>query len=185
METSSSLGLKKFLYLKLDLFGNPIFTFRHPFISNEEREMIEVSLGKQSILPSLNRSVTASGDGEPVITISNDPISFKARIIAIFKAIFASIPYKAIFTSIPFWGIMIGHSCQMLGFYILLTKLPDFFSRIMHFSIAEVRYLGPSSIQTRVSERMSYEKSAILNQESCILSPILLLFWGRFGDKKE
>ena len=104
--------------------------------------MIEVSLGKQSILP--------SGDGEPVINISNgpsisQPISFKARIIAMYNAIFGSIPFAAIFTSLPFYGILIGHSCQMLGFYILLTKLPDFFSRIMHFSITVVRSLCPSS----------------------------------------
>ena len=141
------LVLKKFLNLTLDSFEFPIFTFSHPFISNDEREMIEVSLGKQPILPSQNRSITASGDGEPVIPILNNPsisqpISFKlmkAKIIAAFNAIFGSIPFTAIFTSLPFWGIMIGHSCQMLGFYILLTKLPDFFSRIMYFSIFEVR----------------------------------------------
>ena len=110
--------------------------------------MIEVSLGNQSILPSSqNRSITASGDGEPVTTISNDPSTsqptsfklIKAKIIAAYKTIFESIPFAEIFTSLPFWGIMIGHSCQMLGFYILLTKLPDFFSRIMYFSIFEVR----------------------------------------------
>ena len=103
--------------------------------------MIEVSLGKQPILPSLNRTMSASDsiiseldgseighdDEEPIITIVNDPPKSP------------KIPFKAIFTSIPFWAIMVAHSCQNWGFYTLLAELPTYMSRILHFDIKEVR----------------------------------------------
>ena len=118
-----------------------LLSFRHPFISKEERDLIEVSLGKQPILPSLNRTMSASdsiiseldgseighGDEDPIITIVNDPPKSP------------KIPFKAIFTSIPFWGIMVAHSCQNWGFYTLLAELPTYMSRILHFDIKEVR----------------------------------------------
>ena len=118
-----------------------LLSFRHPFISKEERDLIEVSLGKQPILPSLNRTMSTSDsiiseldgseighdDEEPIITISNDQSKSPA------------IPFKAIFTSIPFWAIMVAHSCQNWGFYTLLAELPTYMSRILHFDIKEVR----------------------------------------------
>ena len=94
--------------------------------------MIENSLGKQPILP--------SGNEEPVITISNDPSKSPQHFL---KTLFASIPFKEISKSIPFWGIMIGHVCQMFGFYILMIKLPLFYKEIMHFNSKEVSDLCP------------------------------------------
>ena len=122
-----------------------LLTFRHPFISKEERDMIESSLGKQPILP--------SGDEEPVITISNDPSKSPQQ--NFLKALFASIPFKAIGKSIPFWGIMVGHVCQMFGFYILLIKLPEFFKEIMRLNSTEVSNLCPASKQnTELAEKI-------------------------------
>ena len=46
---------------KIQIFIRCIFIFpRHPFISKEERDLIEVSLGKRPVLPSLNRSISAT-----------------------------------------------------------------------------------------------------------------------------
>ena len=99
--------------------------------------MIEISLGKKKIpkketrSDSLSSSVISELDGsrideEPILPVL-DQEDFKPPI-----------PYKAIFTSVPFWAIMICHSAQNWGFYTLLSELPTYMSKILHFDIKEV-----------------------------------------------
>ena len=105
--------------------------FRHPFISVEERDLIELSLGRRpKLVISRSSSIVSEldgsriGDDQPIIAVTSRP---KGR----------PIPYKAIFTSVPFYAILIAHCCQNWGFYTLLTELPTYMNKILHFDIKE------------------------------------------------
>ncbi len=115
--------------------------FRHPYISLEERELIECSLGKRKLISaasarsnSLSSSIVSELDGSridqddevPLVSIENG------------AGCKPPIPYKAIFTSVPFYAILIAHTAQNWGFYTLLSELPTYMSNILHFDIKEV-----------------------------------------------
>ena len=114
--------------------------FRHPFISKEERDLIEVSLGERPLMPSLNPDISSKevihsevdepgmveNDNLPIISISNNSSES------------LPIPYKAIFTSLPVYGLLIANIAQGYGFYTLLSEIPTYMSQILHFDIKEV-----------------------------------------------
>lgn len=47
------------------------------------------------------------------------------------------IPWKAIFTSGPFLGILIAHTCNNWGWYMLLIELPIYMKGVLKFEIKE------------------------------------------------
>nr|CAG4648619.1 EOG090X04X8 [Polyphemus pediculus] len=47
------------------------------------------------------------------------------------------VPWKALWTSAPFWGILIAHTCNNFGWYMLLVELPTYMKHILRFNISE------------------------------------------------
>lgn len=47
------------------------------------------------------------------------------------------IPWKAILTSAPFFGILIAHTCNNWGWYMLLIELPIYMKGVLKFEIKE------------------------------------------------
>ena len=93
--------------------------------------MIELSLGRRpKLIMSRSSSIVSEldgsriGDDVPIISVTTRPKRYP-------------IPYKAIFTSVPFYAILIAHCCQNWGFYTLLTELPTYMNKILHFNIRE------------------------------------------------
>jgi MFS transporter, ACS family, solute carrier family 17 (sodium-dependent inorganic phosphate cotransporter), member 5 len=48
-----------------------------------------------------------------------------------------SIPWRSMLTSVPVWAIFAGHIGFTWGLYTLLTNLPTFFSKVLHFRLKE------------------------------------------------
>ena len=48
------------------------------------------------------------------------------------------VPWKAVLTSGPFWAILIAHTCNNFGWYMLLVELPTYMKQILRFKISEV-----------------------------------------------
>ncbi|KAF5308048.1 hypothetical protein FQR65_LT06423 [Abscondita terminalis] len=44
-------------------------------------------------------------------------------------------PWKSIFTSLPFWAILIAQTGQNWGFSTLLTNIPRYMAKVLHFDI--------------------------------------------------
>ena len=108
--------------------------FRHPFISKEELDFIEISLGKRNNSISTSESIESELDGSGIDQDDKKPIISSS----IASKNTPPIPYKAIFTSVPFYGLLIAHIAQNWCFYTLLTELPSYMSQILHFDIKEV-----------------------------------------------
>ena len=117
---------------------NTIYFFRHPRISQQEKDLILISLGKQPYNnPSDENSIGTHqdndldsidfNDDEPIIQLDGPS-----------KKEHKKIPLRDIFTSIPVYAIIIGHCCQGWGFYTLLTEMPTYLYQILHFDIKEV-----------------------------------------------
>ena len=117
---------------------NTIYFFRHPRISQQEKDLILISLGKQPYNnPSDENSIGTNqdndldsidfNDDEPIIQLDGPS-----------KKEHKKIPLRDIFTSIPVYAIIIGHCCQGWGFYTLLTEMPTYLYQILHFDIKEV-----------------------------------------------
>ena len=117
-------------------------SLRHPYITKEERDLIEISLGNASPLPVITESTSVSSSIVSELDGSRIDQDDQVALIEV-KRIPEQppIPFKAIFTSVPFWAIMITHSCQNWGFYTLLSELPTYMNKILHFDIKEVRNL--------------------------------------------
>ena len=47
------------------------------------------------------------------------------------------VPWLAILTSGPVWALVITHVAQNFGFYTLLTELPTYMARVLHFNIRD------------------------------------------------
>jgi len=135
-----AVGVLWFVFWAIFVYDTPA---KHPFISKEERDLIEISLGKRPLFPSLDNSIMSESirseldgsnigqdDEQPIISISGD--STKAP----------PIPYRAIFTSMPFYAILIAHTAQNWSFYTLLSELPTYMSQILHFNIRENAFLS-------------------------------------------
>jgi ACS family sodium-dependent inorganic phosphate cotransporter len=48
-----------------------------------------------------------------------------------------AVPWKEIFTSVPFWALMVSHTLNNFGWYMLLVELPSFMSAGLGFNIKE------------------------------------------------
>jgi len=48
------------------------------------------------------------------------------------------VPWKDILTSVPFWALMITHTLNNFGWYMLLVELPSFMSAGLGLNIKEV-----------------------------------------------
>ena len=46
-------------------------------------------------------------------------------------------PWKAVWTSGPFWAILIAHTCNNFGWYMLLVELPTYMKHILRFNIGQ------------------------------------------------
>lgn len=44
-------------------------------------------------------------------------------------------PWLAMFTSLPMWALIIAHCGQNWGFWTLLTQMPTYFKKVLHFDI--------------------------------------------------
>ncbi len=53
-----------------------------------------------------------------------------------------SVPWKSILTSAPLWGLILTQCGQSWAFYTLLTELPTYMARILHFNIEDSAYLS-------------------------------------------
>ncbi|XP_001607313.2 putative inorganic phosphate cotransporter [Nasonia vitripennis] len=46
-----------------------------------------------------------------------------------------STPWKSILTSIPVWALLVAQCAQAWGFWMLLSKIPDYMSNVLNYSI--------------------------------------------------
>ncbi|XP_042207174.1 sialin-like isoform X2 [Homarus americanus] len=46
-----------------------------------------------------------------------------------------SVPWKSVWTSMPVWAIIVAHTCNNWGWYMLLVKLPTYMRYILKFDI--------------------------------------------------
>ena len=129
---------------KVQIFKNSnspfnVYFFRHPTISQQEKDLILISLGKQPYNnPSDENSIGTNQDNDLDSIDFNDeePIIQLDGLSS--KKVHKKIPLRDIFTSIPVYAIIIGHCCQGWGFYTLLTEMPTYLYQILHFDIKEV-----------------------------------------------
>lgn len=49
----------------------------------------------------------------------------------------ASVPWRKVFTSPPFLAILVAHFCSNVGWYMLLTELPNYMNKILKFNLSE------------------------------------------------
>ena len=47
------------------------------------------------------------------------------------------VPWKAIASSVPFWALLIAHTCNNFGWYMLLVELPTYMKHILRFNIGK------------------------------------------------
>ncbi|EFX81022.1 hypothetical protein DAPPUDRAFT_211483 [Daphnia pulex] len=47
------------------------------------------------------------------------------------------IPWRALATSGPFWAILVAHTCNNFGWYMLLVELPTYMKAILRFNISQ------------------------------------------------
>ena len=50
------------------------------------------------------------------------------------------VPWKSLLTSGPFWAILVAHTCNNFGWYMLLVELPTYMKHILRFNISEVNW---------------------------------------------
>lgn len=44
-------------------------------------------------------------------------------------------PWKSVFLSLPFWAILIAHTCNNWGWYMVLVELPQYMKQVLQFNI--------------------------------------------------
>ncbi|OXU21743.1 hypothetical protein TSAR_011588 [Trichomalopsis sarcophagae] len=54
----------------------------------------------------------------------------------------AGVPWLSVFTSLPMWAIAITQCGQSWAFYTLLTELPTYMDRILHFDVQQDAFLS-------------------------------------------
>jgi ACS family sodium-dependent inorganic phosphate cotransporter len=69
------------------------------------------------------------------------------------------VPWKDIATSVPFWALMVTHTLNNFGWYMLLVELPSFMSAGLGFNIKEVS----------AHEIYKHIKKREFSQGSCII----------------
>lgn len=51
-------------------------------------------------------------------------------------------PWSKFFTSLPFWAIIVAHMAENWGWYTLLTQLPTYLKKVLHFSLQEASFIS-------------------------------------------
>lgn len=75
------------------------------------------------------------------------------------------VPWKALLKSGPFWAILVAHTCNNFGWYMLLVELPTYMKHILRFNISEnaglsaVPYLSLWLFSVVWSNRLDWAKS--------------------------
>ncbi|KAJ8679911.1 hypothetical protein QAD02_015698 [Eretmocerus hayati] len=91
---------------------------QHPSIRPEEREFIETSINGASPL----KKDEDQNEQESATNLRT--------------------PWKAIFTSVPMWALIIVHCGQNWGFWLLLTQIPTYMSKILKYDIKDNGFLS-------------------------------------------
>ena len=128
--------------------------FSHPYITEAEKDMIEVSLGKRwflpdTIKPSSPSEESYSSQDAPNLSENcqyvtnmncdtNNSCQEEISEISRQKKKKISVPWRHIFTSPPFWAIFLCTIPQTYGGYTLLIELPKYLSNILHYDLNEV-----------------------------------------------
>lgn len=86
---------------------------KQALISQEERTMIMTSLSKE------DPDKPAAGGGH-----GGGPSKYP-------------VPWKKLLKSAPFWAILIAHTCNNWGWYMLLIELPFYMKQVLKFNIKE------------------------------------------------
>lgn len=86
---------------------------KQPLISQEERTMIMSSLSQE------DPNAPAGGGGH-----GGGPSKYP-------------VPWKKLLVSAPFWAILIAHTCNNWGWYMLLIELPFYMKQVLKFNIKE------------------------------------------------
>jgi len=159
------MGIIWFIFWSFLAYEDPS---SHPYITEAEKDLIEVSLGKKWFLPNSIRPCSPSGHSYSSQDIScvqqaptnsqnsehlaNDDCDITDDHIRERENEYLpvgrsesrrskkkrSVPWRHIFTSSPFWAIFLCNIPQTYGFYTLLTELPKYLSNILHYNINEV-----------------------------------------------
>merc|ERR1712051_928558 len=153
------MGIIWFIFWSFLAYEDPS---SHPYITEAEKDLIEVSLGKRWFLPNTIRPCSPSGHSYSSQDIScvqqaptnsqnsehlaNDNCDITDDHITECQNVYLpvgrsesrrskkkrSVPWRHIFTSSPFWAILLCNIPQTYGFYTLLTELPKYLSTILH-----------------------------------------------------
>ena len=94
----------------------------HPHITEAERDLIEVSLGKRNV----HSSSTNNEESHQVKKVSN--LSKK-------------VPWKYLLTSRPVWALLVTSVCYAYAGYLVLTEIPTYMYHIQGFNITTVSTL--------------------------------------------
>lgn len=116
----------------------------HPFITEAEKDLIEVSLGKKSVFsgsispqPTPPPSPPGPEGAEQQQPQQNGPDLTSRRGTARKNAP-PTIPWRCFLTSVPLLALTLTHMCQAFGFYILLTELPSYLKNVLHIGLEQV-----------------------------------------------
>ena len=115
---SAISGMIWFIFWTLLVYDSPEV---HPTITEGERDLILVSLGKKST-QNFDDQFKAKRDSEEC----------------------APVPWGHILNSKPVWALTIAATGQAFSGYLLLTEVPTFLSTILQFQISEVGLFGIS-----------------------------------------
>lgn len=82
------------------------------------------------------------------------------------------VPWQAIFTSMPMWAITVTQCGQSWAFYTLLTELPTYMDKILHYDVQQDAFLStlPYLTSWLVGLAVSSFADALLSRQ--ILSPL-------------
>lgn len=120
------LGIVWYVFWLLFVYDTPD---QHPTIDPQEREYIQRSVEPKDGLV----------------------IYFHQKHLIIFIYLFNSnyyqlkdpgVPWFEVFTSLPMWAITITQCGQSWAFYTLLTDLPTYMDRILHFDVQQDAFLS-------------------------------------------
>lgn len=103
----------------------------HPYITEAERDLIEVSLGKRSVFTSPLRIVPDDVDpdqGELPKRSGAEKLGPR----------FTHVPWLAMIKSRPVYGLTIASICNAFTGYLLLMEVPTYLKQILRFNIDQV-----------------------------------------------
>ncbi|XP_055339515.1 sialin-like [Paramacrobiotus metropolitanus] len=77
----------------------------------------------------------ASSTPESHPRISEEELDYILTAIGSQRGVSPPVPWKAILRSVPVWTVCVGAFGHNWGFYTLLTNIPSYLSKVLHFSI--------------------------------------------------